>query len=48
MKTITINVSDEQYETIMQVCRKRKKSFRALVLRIFFELDYADGRKEKR
>lgn len=47
MKTIRLNVSDNQYDMIMRVCQKRKKSFRAIVLRIFFEMDCGDKRKEK-
>ena len=48
MKTITIDISDEEFKMIHRVCRKRKKSIRSLVMRFFFELDYADGKKGER
>lgn len=48
MKTIKIDVTEEQYSMIMRACRKRKCSIRSLVLRLFFELDYDDGKKKGR
>lgn len=45
MKTITIDISDEEFKMIQKVCRKRKKSIRSLVLRFFFELDHMDSKK---
>lgn len=46
MKTITIDISDEEFKMIQKVCHKRKKSIRSLVLRFFFELSHEDERKE--
>lgn len=48
MKTIHINVSEEQYDMIVRACKKRKKSVREIVCRLFFEMDYEDRRNEKK
>ena len=47
MKKIIFDVSDEQFDMIMNACRKRKKCIRSLVLRFFFELDYEDEKKRR-
>lgn len=47
MKEIRFRVSDEQYDRIMRVSGKRKKSVRAMVLRMFFELDHTDQKGKK-
>lgn len=46
MKKLTIMVDDDQYDMIMRTCNKRKKSFRSLVLRMFYDLDFKDQKRK--
>lgn len=48
MKQITINVDDEQYRMIQSVAKRRNKTIRALILRIFYDLDYQDHKERRK
>lgn len=48
MKQININVDEEQYRMIQNVAKRRNKTIRALVLRIFYDLDYQDHKDQRK
>lgn len=45
MKRLELILSDDEYDMLQRVANKRKCSIRALVLRMFYEVDY---RQQKR
>lgn len=48
MKQITINVDDDQYRMIQSAAKRRNKTIRALILRIFYDLDYQDHKEHRK
>ena len=45
-KTISMTFSDDEYAMIQRVANRRKSSFRSLFLRMCYELDFKQQKKE--